>query len=150
MRTILLPTTGLHRRVFATACGLLLAGAGLANEGAMDYRHHTMEAIGGHMEAAVDILKQKVPHQAHMALHANAIAEMAAIAETLFPAGSQGGAALPAIWEQPEEFAERLQAFKEAASGFRQAVSEGGEIGPAFQKLGGACKGCHDNFVDEG
>ena len=92
------------------------------------------------MEAIVDILKKKVPHQAHMGLHADAIAEMAAIADTLFPAGSEGGDALPAIWEQPEEFAKRLQAFKEAAAGFRQTVSEGGEVGAAVQNLGGACK----------
>lgn len=127
----------------------LLAAASFADDGAADYRHHTMEAIGGHMEAAVDILKQKVPHQAHMVLHANAIADLAGIADTLFPEGSQGGAALPAIWEQPEAFAERLQAFQEAAAGFRQATNEGGAIGPAFQALGQACKGCHDDFVEE-
>ncbi len=148
MHTSFFRAAGSCRRILGLGCGLLFAGASLADNGAADYRHHTMEAIGGHMEAIVDILKQKVPHQAHMGLHADAIAEMAAIADTLFPAGSEGGDALPAIWEQPEEFAKRLQAFKEAAAGFRQTVSEGGEVGAAVQNLGGACKGCHDDFVD--
>lgn len=149
MRISIFSTTGPCGRILALGCGLLLAGASLADDGAADYRHHTMEAIGGHMEAIVDIIKQKVPHQAHMALHADAIADMASIADTLFPEGSQGGAALPAIWEQPEEFAKRLQAFQEAAAGFSQTVNGDGEIGPALQTLGGACKGCHDDFVEE-
>ena len=143
------PATGLFRRILGLGCGLLLAGASFADNGAADYRHHTMEAIGGHMEAIVDILKQKVPHQAHMALHANAIADMAGIADTLFPEGSEGGEALPAIREQPEKFAKRLQEFQDAVAGFRQAAGGDGEIGPAMQALGGACKGCHDNFVEQ-
>ena len=128
---------------------LLASAAALADEGAADYRHHTMEAIGGHTTAVFDILQGKVPHGAHLAAHANAIADMAAIAHTLFPEGSMGGNAKAAIWEQPETFAERMQAFQEAAPAFRDAIVGGGEIGPAAQALGQACKGCHDDFKDE-
>ena len=128
---------------------LLASPAALADEGAADYRHHTMEAIGGHTSAVFDILQGKVPHGAHLARHASAIAEMAAIADTLFPEGSIGGNAKAAIWEQPEVFAERMQAFQEAAPAFRDAIVGGGEIGPAAQALGQACKGCHDDFKDE-
>lgn len=149
MRIGFSPSRGLARRLAGLGCGMLLASAAFADQGTADYRHHTMEAIGGHLEAALDILKQKVPHQAHMALHANALADLAGIADTLFVEGSQGGSALPAIWEQPEAFAERLKAFQDAAAGFRQAANEGGDIGAAFQDLGQACKGCHDDFVEE-
>ena len=128
---------------------LLASSATLADEGAADYRHHTMEAIGGHTTAVFDILQGKVPHQAHLAAHASAIAEMAAIAHTLFPEGSIGGHAKAAIWEQPEVFAERIKAFQEAAPAFRDAIVGGGDIGPAAQALGQACKGCHDDFKDE-
>ena len=129
---------------------LLLASFSLqADEGAADYRHHTMEAIGGHTTAVFDILQGKVPHMAHLAVHASAIAELAAIADTLFPEGSEGGNAKADIWEQPEAFAERMQAFQKAAPAFRDAVTGGGEIGPAAQALGGACKGCHDHYKDE-
>ena len=128
---------------------ILAAPAALADEGAADYRHHTMEAIGGHTSAVFDILQGKVAHSAHLARHASAIAEMAAIADTLFPEGSIGGHAKAAIWEQPEVFAERMQAFQEAAPAFRDAIVGGGEIGPAAQALGQACKGCHDDFKDE-
>ena len=128
---------------------VMASSAALADEGAADYRYHTMEAIGGHLSAVVDILQGKVAHQAHLAPHANAIAEMAAISDTLFPEGSIGGNAKAAIWEQPEAFAERMAAFREAAPAFRDAVVGGGDIGLAFQALGQTCKGCHDDFKDE-
>lgn len=120
-----------------------------ASEGDADYREHTMEAVGGHMQAMVDILKQSVPHTAHMTLHANAMADLAGIAGTLFPAGSEGGDALPAIWEKPDDFASRLAAFDEAAAELKAAAAAGAGVGPAVQKLGQACKGCHDNYRAE-
>ncbi len=137
------------RRALIGLSFILASSAALADEGAADYRHHTMVAIGGHLSAAVEILQGNVAHQAHMAAHANAIAEMAAISDTLFPEGSIGGNAKAAIWERPEDFAERMLAFQEAAPAFRDAVAGGGDIGSAFQALGQSCKGCHDDFKDE-
>lgn len=120
-----------------------------ADEGAADYREHTMEAVGGHMQAMVDIVRQKVAHTSHLPIHADAMASLAEISDTLFPAGSEGGDALPAIWTDTEDFAQRISAFKEAAVGLKSAVATGEPIGPAFQKLGQACKGCHDNYRAE-
>lgn len=120
-----------------------------AAEGDAEYREHVMEAIGGHMQSAAAILRRKVPHQAHLQLHAAALADLAGIADTLFPEGSGGGDALPAIWENRDDFAERLQAFQTAASELRGAVSGGGDIGGAFQQVGQACKACHDDYRAE-
>ena len=120
-----------------------------ASEGDAKYREHVMEAVGGHMQAMVDILKQEVAHSDHLLLHSNAMADLGKIALTLFPQGSEGGDALPAIWEQPKEFQEKLQAFDSAAAGLKETVSSGGEVGPAFQKLGQACKSCHDDYRAE-
>jgi len=133
------------------ACLLLTAAAAPlhADEGAVEYREHTMEAIGGHMQAMVDIVRQKVPHTSQLPIHSDALAALAGISDTLFPAGSEGGDALPEIWSEPEDFAERIAAFKEAATGLNSAVAAGEPIGPAFQELGQACKGCHDNYRAE-
>ena len=139
----------MHMKALLGLSLLLASSISLADEGAADYRHNTMQAIGGHLSAVVDIFQGKVAHQAHLAAHANAIADMAAIADTLFPEGSMGGNAKAAIWEQPEVFAERMQALQQAAPAFRDAVVGGGDIGSAFQTLGQACKGCHDDFKDE-
>lgn len=120
-----------------------------ASEGEADYRHHVMEAVGGHMQSMADILQQKVPHTAHLALHANAMADLASIAGTLFPEGSEGGDALPEIWTNKEDFAKRMTAFEEAAAGMKVAVASGEGVGPAMQMLGQSCKGCHDDYRKE-
>ncbi len=129
----------------ATMPGLALN----ASEGDAKYREHVMEAVGGHMQAMVDILKQEVSHGDHLSLHANAMADLGNIALTLFPAGSEAGDALPAIWERPEDFQEKLEAFPAAAEALQQAINGGGEVGPAFQNLGQACKSCHDDYRAE-
>lgn len=127
----------------------LVALPAVASEGELEYREHVYESIGGHMQAMADILQQKVPHTGHLALHANALADMAGIAKTLFPAGSEGGHALPEIWANPEDFAERMGKFEEAATGLKAAVASGEGVGPAFQSLGQACKNCHDKYREE-
>ena len=127
----------------------LVALPAVASEGDLEYREHVYHAIGGHMQAMADILQQKVPHTGHLALHANAMADLAGIAKTLFPAGSEGGEALPAIWSNPDDFAERMAKFEEAAAGLKTAVAGGEGVGPAFQSLGQACKSCHDKYREE-
>ena len=55
--------------------------------------------------------------------------------------------ALPAIWENPDDFGAKFAALTEAAAGSPEAVAGGQEsIGPVLQKLGGACKACHDDY----
>lgn len=134
--------------VALTALPIAAAESGEAS-GAAEYREHVMAAIGGHMQSTVDILRRKVPHQDHLRLHTDALADMAGIADTLFPQGSEGGEALPAIWESPDDFAARLDDFEAAAVNLKAAVDEGGNIGAAVQELGQACKSCHDDFRDE-
>lgn len=122
-----------------------------ASEGAIDYRQHAMSAVGGHMQAVADIVRQKVPHTSHLQMHANALADLAAITPTLFPEGSVGGDSLPAIWEDAEDFETRLTAFKKAANDLK-AVASGSDrdaIGRALRNLGQACKGCHDSYRKE-
>jgi cytochrome c556 len=132
-------------RAFLFGLALLTAPA-FAAEGEVDYRQHVYEAIGGHMSAMADIVQQKVPHGSHMALHADAMADLAVVAKTLFPAGSEGGDALPGIWANPEDFATRLGRFEEAAAALKTATASGGDVLPAFQALAQTCKGCHDEY----
>ena len=103
----------------------LVALPAAASEGEVDYRHHVMSAVGGHMQAMADILKQKVPHTAHLTLHANAMDDLAGMAGTLFPEGSDGGHALPEIWTDKEDFAKRITAFQAAAADMKTAAASG-------------------------
>ncbi|MFW6093026.1 MAG: c-type cytochrome [Pseudomonadota bacterium] len=133
---------------FALSLTLAALPAGAA-DGAAEYRNHVMAAIGGHMQASADILQQKVAHQGHLQMHAAALAELADVAPLLFPEGSGGGDALPAIWENPDDFESRLASFQEAAQAFESAVSTGNGIGPAINELGQSCKSCHDDYRAE-
>jgi len=124
-----------------------------ASEKDAEYREAVMEAIGGHMSAIVHIMKGEVPHKSHLGLHADSIAALSKIAPSLFPEGSESpdSHALPEIWEDPDAFQARMEAFQEAAPEFSAAVAGGdmSVVGPALNKLGDTCKGCHDDFKEE-
>ena len=139
--------TRTFRPAIVAALALLAWPMAAQDEDAADYRVETMKAIGGHTTGFFGILQGKVPHAGHLPVHANALAELAKIAPSLFPAGSgEDTDALPAIWENPEDFAAKLTAFEDAATNLAAAVAAGDGIGPAAQQMGQACKGCHDDY----
>lgn len=129
------------------ACALALAVS--ASDGALKYRANTMEAIGGHMKAIVAIVRGDVPHTDHLPMHAGALAELAQVAPSLFAQGSEGGDTLPAVWEEPEDFQAKLEAFREATANLKAAASAGEGVGQAMRAVGQACKGCHDKYRAE-
>lgn len=140
-------------RVNAKAAAVVMAsGLALAlgaSEGAAKYRAHTMEAIGGHMSAIVDIVRGDVPHTDHLPTHAGALAELAQIVPSLFAEGSEGGDTLPAVWEQPEDFQAKLGAFKDATASLKAAAEAKEGVGQALRAVGQACKSCHDTYRAE-
>jgi cytochrome c556 len=127
---------------------LAAMGASAEESAAVKYRQHTMEAVGGHMQAAVAIVKGEVDHKSDLSVHAAGLAGLSGIAPGLFGADAKGGDALPAIWDDSKAFQERLDAFRTAAVDFDAAVTSGAmeKIGPALGALGKACKACHDDF----
>lgn len=59
----------------------------------------------------------------------------------------EGTAALPAIWENPDGFAERYMTFGTAAQGLADVAGNGLDaMRAAVGPLGGSCGGCHDDF----
>ncbi len=117
-----------------------------------DYRQSVMKSVGGHMSAMGNILKNQV-HTGDLALHARGLAVLSDVAPNVFVAGSgtEKSKALPEIWEDPEDFAEKMDDFRKAAKAMVPAAESGdmSQIGPAIQALGGSCKGCHDDFKAE-
>ena len=137
-------------RAAILSAALLASGAQAADEGAAEYREAIFEAIGGHMSAMVGIIKGEVPHRQDLALHAKGIAALAPVTQHIFPADSyiEGGHAKAEIWTDPDAFAERRQNFLDAAAALGAVADSGDQAAfmGAFKTLGGACKGCHDNF----
>lgn len=136
------------KRLLAFAVAASISVTTIADEDQVEYRQEVMSAIGGSMGAIGKILKQEVDRPGDIAPLAAALDELADTAQRVFPEGSDGGDALPEIWEEPEDFAERLTALKEATSKFRTAASSGdmAQIGPAVGEVGRACRGCHQRF----
>jgi cytochrome c556 len=140
--------------VASFGAGLLAAVLpAFADEGAVEYRQHVMDAVGGSMQAMVAIAKQEVPHSAHLGVHAHNMAALAGIVGDVFPPGSGEGdtEALPEIWSKPDAFKERLDAFTKAARDLDAVVASGdmSGFGQALGALGQSCKGCHDDFKAE-
>lgn len=67
-----------------------------------------------------------------------------------WPQGSDSGAiegtrALPAIWEDLEDFSAKWAAFGEAALAMQAVAGDGqAALGPLMGRVGGTCSACHD------
>ncbi len=66
------------------------------------------------------------------------------------PADGVDTEATAAVWENSADFGTKFAGLQEAAAGAGAAVGGGQDaIGPVLQKLGGACKACHDTYRKE-
>lgn len=136
----------------AAVVALGIGGTTLANdEGAMKHRQSVMKAVGGHMGAMTGIVKEEVGFKEDLKSHATAMADLSKIAAKAFPKGSNVGqsAALPAIWEKPDEFMKVAAGFQAEAAKLAEAANKGDMQAFAAQlsSLGqNGCKPCHDSF----
>ncbi|MDH4071565.1 MAG: cytochrome c [Gammaproteobacteria bacterium] len=119
-------------------------------EDALDYRKAVMTALRGHIGASSMITRGLVEDGGHLVGHAEGLASGAKELHRVFQEGSNVGEseALPAIWQQPEEFAAAIAKTEEATAAFVAAAKSGDReaIGAAFRNVGMSCRGCHDNY----
>jgi cytochrome c556 len=118
---------------------------------AADYRHDVMETLGTNMAALVKVLTGRVDAPEHLKVHADTLALTAGLIGALFPAGSEGGHALPVAWEEPDELAAAATAAAEATAALAAATTSGdrGAVMKAFRGVGDACKACHERYKEE-
>lgn len=118
-------------------------------EDAKDYRSAIMTSLRGHIGAASMIVRGLVETDT-LVNHARGLNDGLQELDHVFPAGSNVGEseALPAIWENPEDFAAAIDKAQAAAAAFVTAAEGGDEsaVGGAFRNVGMSCRGCHDNF----
>lgn len=149
-------------RVIMIACVALALGllaptiAAADGEGEIKYRQKVMSAVGAHTGALVSILKQEGGSMDHLADHADAMAKLAEIARTAFPAGSGPEAgktgALADIWDGDQhslEFEAELEKFVQLANALADVAVTGDRraTGGALKTLGqDSCKSCHSKF----
>jgi cytochrome c556 len=116
-------------------------------------RHDNFEAIGDAFKAVRGELEKDAPDFALIAASATDINTRAQKIEGHFPAGTSvedgyDTEALPAIWEKPEEFKAAAQKLVDESAKLAELAPGGDKaaVGAQAMTMGGACKGCHDNF----
>ncbi|HEX8256657.1 MAG TPA: cytochrome c [Allosphingosinicella sp.] len=121
----------------------------------MEERHENYEKIGDAMKGISRELKGDKPNLGEVRSGAATIAQLAPQVPSWFPAGTGPDVgkteARAEIWQKPEDFAAKAQAFREAALAFNTAAqgSDLGSIRSAHANLGKSCKGCHDLYREE-
>lgn len=135
----------------------MLLGIGIAfvhaqeDEQVIVYRQRLMKGHGASMGSIGDIMKYQLPvGTAHVAMHAKAIAEYAAMIPGAFEKKSPMGMtdAKPEVWDHWDDFVMKAKALEDAA-GTLASAAEGGDMAkvmPAIKGLGDSCRGCHNEY----
>jgi len=136
-----------HRLLLVTASTMFLSTA-LADGDPAHERHELMEGVRDAAKPLGEMLQGKAEYD-----QATAMASLQTFADageklgSLVPEGSQGGEAAPAIWEDPDGFAEKIAKWQEAtAAAIAAAPGSLEEAKPILGAVLQNCKGCHDSY----
>lgn len=139
--------------LFAALTLPMAAAAVAAGPNVYKARHSNFEAMGRAMKGTADQFKSGAPSLAVIRANAAVLGTAAPKVAGYFPKGSgvEGNPkseALPAIWQKPADFAAANTKLVDATKAYQAAVASGNldQIKAAFGNVGGACKGCHENF----
>lgn len=114
------------------------------------YRKQVMTANASHITAIFSVLKGETSYSGHIAAHARAISDGAAMMPDIFPAGSGDGDtdAKPEIWQDWVKFEAAAGALKMAAAKLAEIAETGdmAAIGAQAGAVGKACGSCHEPF----
>lgn len=148
-------------RLFLTAA--ILAGLGACSGDAtpeakeappvLKERHDNFEAIGDAFKAVRGELEKDAPDFALIAAKATDINARAQKIEGHFPAGTSvddgyDTEALATIWRKPEVFKAASQKLIDESAKLASLAGSSDKVavGAQAMAMGGACKGCHDQF----
>ena len=137
---------------FATLASITMASGLAAHTDATNpaviKRMEVMKAIGGSMKTLAGMAKGEMAFDADKANAAVAtIADQGMMVPAVFEANETDPAteALPAIWENWDDFAKKADDMVVATKGVAE-ITEQGAIGAALGQIGGTCKACHDDY----
>jgi cytochrome c556 len=131
-----------------------LAAAALATTAVLaaspiEERQAAMKAVGKATGELAKIAKKETTFDAATVKeNAQTIHDKLVSVKTLFPEGSETGFkthALPAIWTDRATFEAALKRAQEASLAMTEVTTEQ-DFMPALNKLGDACKNCHEKF----
>lgn len=149
--------------IAASALSMLLSTAIAAQEGptpaqqaamATENRQAVFKLLGVHMGPIVGMARGAVPFDAalaernakRIAMLAPMIPELAGAMDTrAFDVETE---ALPVIWDDPDDFAEKAANLVDAANTFAGLAASGDQATTlgGLRAFGGACGNCHDSY----
>jgi len=116
-------------------------------------RQANFKLIGKSFKAIMDQMKAPAADMALVQSSADALAKASTKVHGFFPKGSgpESGVkthALPGIWEKPADFKAAADKLVLGTKAMQKAAKTGdmANVKAAFPGVGGACKGCHDQF----
>jgi cytochrome c556 len=121
----------------------------------MAERQANYKKIGDAMKLVTRQLRSESPDLGDVRQGAFTIANLAPMVPSWFPAGTGQDIAKTeardVIWQRPEDFHSKAQAFEKAAIAFRAAAqgSDLAAIRNAHAELGKTCKACHDLYRED-
>ena len=120
------------------------------NDAFIQYRQKIMTSNGANMGAIGDILKNKLPYQNHIAVHAQEIQRMSTVIPDAFKKEAAAGKtdAKPEIWKEWDKFAAAADDLGREAAHLA-TVAQGGNmeaIGAQVKKLSETCGNCHKPY----
>ena len=142
----------MSRASAAFAALLLLAGFARAQDdaGYVSYRQNLMGGMGHDTGAIGDILKNGLPFQKNIAVHARSIADRARLISAAFEKKAMGAPndAKEGIWADWPKFQKAVANFQTEADKFAQTAQGGdmAKIGEGMKSLGKACGSCHEGY----
>lgn len=144
------------KAVLATSLSVAIALPALAHiersEPLQSLRQSYFALVGMTFGPMGDMVKGKIEWNGdQFSAWANDLATISSVSvERGFAPGSDKGKtrAKPAIWENPDDFNEKLTAFRTEAAALAVAAKTGDQATATaqFKKTGGTCKACHDNY----
>jgi cytochrome c556 len=115
----------------------------------VQYRKSLMGAFRTHMGGVRAAMSDAAP-MGHAEHHAVAFERMAQALANAFPEGTAGpgSRALPAIWENRDDFMDKVTDIQNATARLVTASRSGDAeaIGAALQGVQGTCGGCHTSY----
>ena len=136
----------------ATLAGVAVSATGIAvGQDAIAQRKELMKQIGGAAKTSTEMVKGEKPYDAKAAeTAASTMAKNWLAFAKLFPDDSKTGGetrAAPKIWEQRNDFEDRLTRATKDAEAAVTAASQGAEAFKAsFGEVAKNCKSCHDAY----
>jgi cytochrome c556 len=116
------------------------------DEDIIEYRQYIMKTLGDQAAIVSMILQERAPPD-DFATHLEILANAASTAKKAFEPEAQGGDAKPEVWEQWQDFSERMDKLAAATRTLADAARTGGiaEAGPMVRETF-TCKSCHDTY----